>query len=260
MSLYFSDTLTYRGIVQLYEKEIGVDYGTISNNPTKLKQLTADINLALDDYFALALPASGNWQFDDTNNLDYPIITTNLVAGQQDYTVGTDQDGNLVLDIYKVIVYDAQGNGRELTPVDVTANDRNQDHWNISAFYSGQTRSGTPTRYAKTANGIFLDFVPNYAYTGGLKLYINREPNYFTYTDTVKRPGVPGLHHRYFALKPAVDFARRNGMTNYAQLQAELIKMEGDESKGIIGSIQRYFGRRERDVRKGMAALREYNQ
>jgi hypothetical protein len=75
----------------------------------------------------------------------------------------------------------------------------------------------------------------------GLLLYINREASYFTSTDTTKKPGVPGIFHRWFAIRPAEDYARRNNLTNYPLLRAERLQMEKD--------IAAYFGRRERDVR-----------
>lgn len=241
MSLVFNDTTTGKGIVQMYEKEAGFNRGDISGSTSRLKDLTADVNLAFDDFTRIALAASGTWQEDDSNQTDYPIISTNLVSGQRDYTFTTDGSGNLVLDVYKVMVASSSGIYTEIKPVDV------QSQKDTDSFYSGQNTTGTPTRYDKTANGIFLDVIPNYNYTGGLKVYINREPSYFVYTDTTKKPGVPGIFHRYFALKPALDWARRNTLANYPLLASEVLKMEGDEGAGIVGTIAKYFSARTKD-------------
>lgn len=247
MSAQLSDTTNYKGIVQIYEKEIGVDYGVISGNTTKLKSLVADINLALDDFMAIAIQASGTWQVDDSNQTDYPIITTNLVSGQRDYSFTVDQSSNLILDIYRVLVANSSGVFSEILPVDQgTATNNNSD---TISFLDGRNQSGTPTRYDKTANAIFLDLVPNYNYTNGIKLLVNRESSYFTYTDTTKKPGVPGLFHKYFALKPALDYARRNSLESYNRLYQEVLEYEGDEEKGMVGSIARYFGKRQKDVK-----------
>jgi hypothetical protein len=67
------------------------------------------------------------------------------------------------------------------------------------------------------------------------------------YTDTTKKPGCPGIFHKYFYLKPALAEARRKGLPNLARLEAEVLKMEGDESRGITGTIQNYFSRRAKD-------------
>lgn len=236
MSLIFNDLVTLKGIVQEYEDEIGVAQGTVSGSTNLLKKLTAKVNLALDDYWSIALPASGTWQMDDSNHTDYPIISTNLVSGQRDYAFTTDGSGNLILDIYKVLIADSSGVFHEAKPVDV------QSERDTSSFTDGRNTTGTPYRYDKTANGIFLDPIPSYNSSGGLKVYINREPSYFSYTDTNKKPGVPGIHHRYFVLKAALDKARPTQMETKNDIQAEVLAMEA--------SIRAYFGGRERDVRK----------
>lgn len=234
MSVQFNDTTTYKGLVQIYEKEIGANRGDISGNQVKLKEFTTDVNLALDDFFAIAIPASGEWQFDDSNHTDYPIITTSLVANRRDYPFTTDENSNLILDIYKVMVADSSGFFREIKAVD------QQSQADMESFYNGQNTTGIPTRYDKTANGIFLDVIPSYNYSGGLKIFINREASYFVSTDTTKKPGVPGLFHRYFALKPALDYARRNTLAITQTLYLEVQRMEK--------AIQDYFGKRAKDI------------
>lgn len=255
MSLIYNDTTNQKGIVQVYEKEAGFNRGDVSGSITKMKDLATDINLALDDYFALALAASGTWVFDDSNHGDYPIIMTDLVEGQRDYPFTTDGSGNLILDIYKVMakLEGEDGVFDEIRPVSVQTEHPTQD------FYDGRNVEGVPYRYSKTANGIFLDQIPSYSQENGLKMYINREASYFNYQDTSKSPGVPGIHHRYFPLKAALDYARRTGSKRLDNLEKEVFKYEGDESQGIIGSIQRYFGRRARDERSVLRGRqREY--
>jgi len=240
MSIQFSDTTYRKGLVQIFEKEILANYGDVSGNTDKLKDFTADANTALDRYMEIALKSSGKWQFDDSNHTDYPFIYTNLVSGQRDYTFTTDESGNLILDIYKVMVADNTGIYREILPVD--QQELNNPQLNVDSFIDGQNSSGTPTRYDKTANGIFLDVIPNYNYTNGLKVFINREGSYFTYTDTTKMAGVAGTHHRYFAIKPAYDYARRHSLSNVQSLFNEVTMLERE--------IGEYYARRDRDKRK----------
>jgi hypothetical protein len=236
MSIPFNDTTNFRGIVQQYEKEIGANQGQISGDTQKLKEFTADVNLAFDDFLNIAIPASGTYQYDDSNHTDYPFIKTNIVSGQRDYPFLQDENGNGILDIYKVaILTSATGTQyQELTPVDT------QSEPNLAATFNSSV-TGIPGAYDKTGNGIVFDVIPSYSATLGLLLYINREASYFTSTDTTKKPGVPGIFHRWFAIRPAEDYARRNNLTNYPLLRAERLQMEKD--------IAAYFGRRERDVR-----------
>lgn len=246
MSIVFNDTTNYKGLVQLYEREIGADRGSVSGNTAKLKEFTADVNLALDDFTETAIRTSGTWQFDDSNQTDYPIITTDLVSGQRDYSFTVDGSGNLILDIYKVLVADSSGTFREVEAVDAQSED------DTSGFWDGADVGGTPLRYDKTANGIFLDPIPNFNYTDGLKVYINREASYFTDTDTTKKPGVPGLFHKYFVLRPAQDYARRNNLANQDKIQEQVLRMEE-----WIGD---YFARRPRDERRRLIAVNNDNK
>lgn len=225
--------------MELYEQEIGVNQGDVSGDTTRLKQFTADVNNALDDYFTIALPASGTWQLDDSNQTDYPIITTNLVDGQRDYAFTTDGSSNLILDVFRVFVLTSATGTQyvEIFPVD------QQSDFETTGFTDGQNAEGTPYHYDKTANGIFLDPIPSYNATNGLKVYVNREASYFTSSDTTKKPGVPGLHHKYFYLKPAAEYARRNNLAVADRLSVEVLKMERE-------TIPQYFNARSRDERK----------
>ena len=242
MSRAFNDTDALDGLVQKYEEEIGVDYGFISGNTTRLKTFTSGTKTAWDRYLHLAFKASGTWQYDDSNHPKFPIIYATLTSGQQDYTFTTDQQGNLVIDIHRVAILSSATETKyeEIYPIDEQSNES-------SYLLSEDTDTGVPYRYDKTANGIMLDQTPSYTVAKGLKVYINRESSYFVSTDTTKKPGCPGIHHDYFYLRPAMEHARRNNLPNYATLRDEVISYEGDEKNRIVGSIERDFSRRERD-------------
>lgn len=241
MSIQFSDTSTYKGLVQLYEKEIGANRADVSGNTDKLKEFTAEANIALDNFLAIAFRAGGTWQFDDSNHTNYPIIYTDLVSGQSDYSFTSDENSNLLLDIHKVAVLGSATDTiyTEIYPVDQQSQD-------VVDIVGDNTATGTPIRYDKTANGIFLDPPTSYNATDGLKVYISREGSYFTYTDTTKKAGVPGLFHKYFALKPAHEYCRRNSLASYNRL--------AEEVKTLEEQIEEYFGNRERDTRKIMSS------
>lgn len=250
MSHQFNDTSTNNGLVQIYELEAGLNLGDISGDTTLLKQFAVEVNATLDDYFAIGIQASGTWQLDDSNHTKNPEITTNLVSGQRNYSFTVDEQSNLILDIFKVMVADSNGTFHEIFPID------KQSDRDTQAFYDGTNPAGFPQYYDKTGNSISFDYLPNYNYTNGVKVFINREGSYFVYSDTTKKPGVPGLHHRYFALKPAFNRARRLNLPNYNTLAVEILKYEGDENRNIIGSIARHFGKREKDVRKVLSEVK----
>ena len=247
MSIQFNNTSTDKGLVQTYEKEIGAKIGDVSGSTALLKSFAADANIALDDFWSMAIPASGKWQLDDSGHTDYPIITANLVSSQRDYSFTTDGSSNLILDIYRVFVKQAStGSYVEIFPVD------QQSDSNTVTFTDGQNTTGIPTKYDKTGNGIFLDVPPSYNSTNGLKIFINREASYFSNSDTTKKPGVTGIFHRYFAIKPALDYARRNNLTSHNRLQEEVLKMEA--------AIKYHYAGRERGTRRSMTPLKQNNK
>lgn len=201
---------------------------------------TRDINLALDRVFALIFQVGGTWQFDDSNHVDYPIITTNIVSGQRDYTFTSDEVGNLILDVQKVFISDENGLFSEVSPVDVPAGAP-------SNYWDGLNTTGQPNTYEKNANGIFLDPPANYNRTGGLKVYISREGSYFTTSDTTKKPGFAGLFHEYLALRPSYQYAYRNSLANMNILKVEMQEMEL--------ALMEYYKLREKDVKKTLRTV-----
>lgn len=242
MSLQFSNTTTKNGILQRIERECGFNDGDITGNSTLLAQFTGDVNYALDMVVEALIKKSGTWQFDDSNHTDYPIISTNLVSGTRDYSFTSDEDGNLILDVHKVLVADSTGLFKELL-----ARDPESESINIEGFVDGQNLQGTPTQYDKLANGILLDPIPNYNSTGGLKIYISREGSYFLTSDTTKKPGIPGLYHELLVLIPAYNFARRNGL-----IQVDRIYRDKTE---LMQKLEANATQRERDVKKGLRPL-----
>jgi hypothetical protein len=196
-------------------------------------------NLALDDAWSIIFKVGGMWQYDDSNHTDYPFITTNLVDGQRDYSLTVDGSSNIVLDIYKVMVkHPTSGFYNEIQPVD------QQNDAFMDTFYNGQLQEGTPDRYDKTGNAIFLDVIPSYNSTAGLKIYINREGSYFATTDTTKKPGFDGLCHEYIPLKASYMYARDKSLPVVARLEKDILLMEQ--------KIQERYGRRERDIERVM--------
>jgi hypothetical protein len=232
MSLVFSDPTTEKGIVQLIDDNCGTN--SVSYPLTKKAR---DANLALDSFFALALQASGKWQIDDKNHLKDPIIYADLVSGQADYHFTTDEQGIMILDIYRVMVADEQGVYHDLDTVD--QQDKNDTE--ALPIVDGRATPGKPDRYDKTGNGIFLAPIPDYNYPKGLKVFINREGSYFVSTDTIKVPGIIGLFHEYLVIRPSYFYAIKKNLPNAKALQTELLLMER--------KIEEHFGKRAKDER-----------
>ena len=225
-------SLGCKNLVDLIDANCGT---TSTSYPTAQKIM--DINLALDKIWSLIFQASGIWHFDDSNHTDYPIITTNLVSGQRDYSFTSDESGNLILEIFRVMVADPNGVFYDLQQVN-----QNQANAESMSMVDGQNIQGQPSKYNKTANGIFLDAIPNYSYDNGLKLFIDREASYFVALDTfynTKKPGFAGIFHEYLALRPSYMYAYRKGLQNVKALQTEMLLMED--------KIEEYYSKRNKD-------------
>lgn len=249
MSRQFNATASpYNGIVQGIEVALyGSDGLTkISGNPKQLGLWTTRINRALDQALTLIFVADGTWQFDDSNHTDYPIITTNLVANQRDYAFTSDENGNLILEIAKVLVKDSGGEYRELTSKDAQSDRDTKGYWD------GNESTGSPQSYDKTANSIFLDPVPPANVTNGLKIYISREGSYFSTSDTTKKPGFAGIFHDYLVVRPAFDYAIENSFANAGGLQIRVQEMEQ--------KMGEYYSRRNQDEPKRMMANYQNNR
>jgi hypothetical protein len=234
-------SLTFTNIVNKIDRSCG----TNSTSYT-LANKAIDVNLALDDIYTIALKAIG-WNLDDFNHTHDPFITINLEASQRDYHFTTDEDSARILEIHRVMVKSSSTGVYELlTPVD------QQSDGDMASFYDGQNTTGSPTRYDKTGNGIYLDPIPATFVTSGLKVFISREASYFTSADTTKVAGIDGLCHDYLYLKPAYEWARDHGLQNREALWRDL-------QTATDKIIQRY-GTRQKDVKKRLSFKVEDNK
>ena len=249
--IQFNDTENFNGLVQFYEQEIGANPRDISGNTTKLKQFTARCNLASDKYLSLAIGASGTWELDDSNyTTDYNVIYATITSGQADYTWLTDETGNTILDVQKVLILPS---ATATTYIELdSVNELLSENVDLIDENGG---TGVPSRYAKRANGLRFDVIPNYTKARGIKMLVSRESSRFEYTDTTKKAGYP-YHQEYFFLKPAYDYARINNLTSLPRLEKQVLDLEGDTNRGITGLIAEAYSSREKDTPKVMTMKR----
>jgi len=151
------------GIVQTMDRLAGTATATYS-----FKAKMADINDALDRYFAIAFEAEGHWSFDDINQTSPPIDTQNIVSGTNRYKVGTFTEK--IINLIKIEVLDANADGMTLTPEDINHLSSTFEE----LYLDTTTTTGNPTHYCKYGDFIYLRPTPNYSETAGLKVYFNR--------------------------------------------------------------------------------------
>jgi len=192
-------------------------YTLTKTNVTSLSDATMVIfaNNALERVASIIMTLDGRWQWDDTNNTDLPIATTNLVSGQQDYSIASSH-----LAITGVELKDTSGNWVPLTPID-----QNDIKYNPSTtdFMKG---GGTPRHYDKAGVSIFLYPIPNFSQSASLKIRYQRGPSYFVAGDTTKQPGFNALYHDLIPLWISYNYALANSLSNANQILAEIQRKE----------------------------------
>lgn len=224
MSLMFSDTsATKAGLIQECESQVFGDnsYGRISGDANLLATFTRYINEALNRVVNLIMTADGRWKFDDTNNTDFPIATTDLVttlgSEQQDYAFDIT-----MLRILRIEVLDNTGAWHKLNPID------ENDIYDQSLTDFLKT-PGLPTYYDKQGASIFLYPKPlatSVTSTAGLKVWFQRPPSYFVTSDTTKVPGFNSMYHRLVALIASRDYAMFKGLSNTKALSDKVSQDE----------------------------------
>lgn len=237
--MVFSDSTNLSGIVEQARDIARVDSAQWSTN-----KITNSVNNWLDKIFTYGKWKDRQFRLDDTNHTKLPEGTTNIVAGQSDYSFLTDEQGNRITNLTGASILT---NGKYV-PLELV--DRNDTDVNPATF---GTVSGVPTKYDKIADNVVrLDMLPVSNITNGLKYYFQRTPSYFTAADTTKQPGVSNDLHRGFVIAAAYDAAFTLGLDNLPTLTIELQK---EEKK-----LSDYFSSRNTDARGGMRPARENNK
>lgn len=233
--MVFSDTSANQGILQECESILFNDnYGAITGNTSLVQTFTRYANRALDRVVSLIMDADSRWQWDDNNNTDYPIATTNIVLGQQDYSFATTQ-----LNIFRVEVMDTNGNWNRMLPID-------QSDIQI-AVENFQGSQGTPIFYDKLASSIFLYPTPSYSQSASLKLWFQRAASYFSTADTTKEPGFSSLFHKLIPLYMSYDYAFSKQLPLQNSILAEINKLEDQ--------MQDFYMLRQKDEHRTLLAF-----
>ncbi len=151
-----------------------------------------DINIAFNKIWGQIFTADGRWQLDDANATDFPIATTDLISGQNDYTLSTS-----FLQIKQIEIQLISGLWRPLKPID----ERDIADQGIAPSYY-QTIQAIPIWYDLLGESIILYPTPNYSKTAAIKAWFDRGPIEFTSADITAGTRLPGFNSVYHELIP----------------------------------------------------------
>lgn len=189
------------------------------------------------------MTADGRWQIDDNNYTDLPIAVTNIVSGQQDYSLD-----DAAMEIEAVFMKNASsGIWQEIRPVDISG--RNSDWPANNIWLLPTSDAGIPTGYDKVGRTLFFSAIPNYNSTGGLKVVFKRGPSYFVSTDTTKSPGVPVIFQNYIYRYAAWLYLVDKNPSKADRLYQTVLRDEN--------AITDFFAHREKDVPQRIQVVRK---
>lgn len=227
--MQFNDTTNITGIIQRCELLLGKGNGYISGNATLLKQFTAACNVYYNKVITSILKSQDEWDFDDSNYTDFPILTTDLVSSQQDYQLPTK-----TLKINRVeISYDGT-NWYKAEPLDVREVGDATDTTSI-----GNNFDETRPYYDTIGQSILFYPIPDAAVTGGLKIWVAREVDYFTSADTTQEPGFDETFHDMIPVGASLDYA----IARSAPQKNDLAALYAEYDK----KLQNYYGSKQVD-------------
>lgn len=207
--MVFSDSTYNQGIVEETRWLVGAN-----STSYPITDLTRNVNRWFDKAVSLIFKSSGRWQWDDNNQTTYPQATTNLVSGQQDYTLDVSH-----LRVERVEYKNQQGSWTKLKAFDP----KDLQDGSLEGF---NTTDGEPQYYDVVANSVFLYPASSYSQDASLKIWFQRAGSYFVTTDTTKKAGFAEIFHRYLSLGAGYDYALKNGLTLRNQLREEISAME----------------------------------
>lgn len=175
-----------------------------------------------------------NWEWDDSGRTSKrPIARTDLKDGQEQYTIPTD-----AFDIFRVEIMDSNGDFYRIHPF--------QEENIGSALSEWFDEKGTPQYYRLVGDMIYLKPAPDSnetTLTRGMKLYVERDVEEFTPSDTTKQPGFPAKFHTILSYGAALRFATSKGLERKKQtLKGEL--------NSLMEDLRNYYATRHRDYKK----------
>jgi len=176
--------------------------------PTATRLIYA--NQAQSRIAGVIIGTDGRWNWDDSNQTNLPIGTTDLVSGQEDYSFDDE-----FLKVKKVQILDSSGATQRLTSKDM------KDY--TSTYQDNAASGGTPLNYDKDGRSIFLNPIPNYNSTAGLKVYFQRTTKDITSFGATS-PGFVSTNHGILAYMIAIPYCMKYHQDRVVLFQNEVMR------------------------------------
>ncbi len=201
--MQYRETTNSTGIVDMIYWLTGAD--TVSY---PLGIVVGHVNAGFGEIISNILKVDKRWRWDDSNITKSLETTFSLEDGTGEYGIlastpaQTYQDFNK---IFGVSVKDENGDWRDLEYINREIVAKSGIAWD-----EFEDTDGTPTYYMPEGTQLFLKPAPNYDSTNGAKIYVQRNPVFFIYSDTTKVPPFDSRFHYLLALYGQMGWAMKN--------------------------------------------------
>lgn len=212
MSLVFSDTSTYLGLIQACEDYTNLGSTGISGNAVLLKTFTRHINEAGSRVWSMIFSAYGGWQYEDANQTNLPAAADTLTADQTSYALPTGS-----LTVRGIEVKDTGGTWTALQPI---TEEQIRDHQAMGEFYK---TAGTPLYYQMVGQTARIFPAANWTQASSFKVFFDRGSVAFASTNTTETPGFAGEFHGILPIMASIQWLtyKRPESKNLALLRQE---------------------------------------
>lgn len=191
------------------------------------------INAWYNKIHTMILSSQDEWDFDDSNKTDFPILTANVVASQQDYALPT----NAIRIKRLEITYD-NSTWYKAEPFDISERGLATDTTSISGAFTT-----SEPKYDLIGRSLLLYPIPTSAITNGLKIWIDRTVSEFSSSDLTTgtvSPGFDSQWHDILVLGCVYDYFMAIGKLS----EADRFKREIQE---LELKLKSYYGSKQRD-------------
>jgi len=219
---------------------------TFNTNADTTTFLPADrlikVNKAQDEVHIMILQSQDEWDFDDKNyTSDFPVLTTDLKAGQQDYSLPIEaiKEKRVELNLDSTTFKKAE-------PIDINEISDGTSTTDIANSFS----TASPF-YDLGYNSLRTYPIPTVDVTKGLKIWIDRNMSLFTSGDVstgTREPGFDRQFHQLIPLKVSWDFLFFK-IKDYSG--ADRVKQVIDEQEF---KLKKHYGSKQKDRKYAMGA------
>lgn len=217
MSLQFSDTTNYLGLIQSCEDYTNLGSTGISGNTVLLKTFTRLINEVNSRIWHAIFVSYGGWQYEDSNQTDLPAASDTLTADKTSYALPTGS-----LTIRGIEIKDTGGVWSQLKPI---TEEQIRDRQAMGEFYK---TSSKPLFYQVVGQTVRIFPAANYTQASSFKVFFDRGSVAFANSDTTKTPGFAGEYHGMLSIGASIQWliAKRPESGNLALLRQEYAQYE----------------------------------